>query len=647
MQKLTFLFVCLFFTYFYASAQQSPIAILVKTAIEEKTPFKKITLLDKNTNPSNPYANVVKAATFLQINLKQLKSIVKQAPKALLLDIPYGNTVFSLELVQISLWEDDFTVSTAQSSEISYLGGVFYRGTIKGDAQSVVALSFFEDELYGVVSNKNGNYVLGHLERKNSLDQYIFYKDSDLIERTTFGCATQETSDYGQKVRELLDKNGNSSSRSGRCLRVFLEGDYTLLQEKGNLKLAVNYLAALFNNVAALYQNEQISIKLSGILVWDTPDDYHRSSPSIALIQFRNHRPNFEGDLAYLAHFGADSTSTRAGGLSDLNTLCDGVKTNDYGYTPMRLHYKEVPVYSWSVMVLAHEMGHNLGSPHTHSCSWLDGALDDCAVPEGKCAFGPTPSNGGTIMSYCHLSSVGINFSNGFGIYPGKLIRSRVGGAGCLDICTNNVLCQIPSKISIRNNNINTVTLTWDSLPNSKAYSIQWKRAAASTWISIYKINQHRYSLTGLSPNTIYTVRVRAYCSNSISDYSQEATFVTLSKELLNQQPSSAIDNKIVEETLPQPNEQSYEGNNPILTDGLSVTPNPVSDLLNVNFKFLTKKNIHLSLLNLYGTVLYEDNFSLREGSASLDISQYPAALYFVRATINDKEVLLKKVAKE
>ncbi len=646
MQKTILFLCCIFFIPFLGLAQLSPIASLIETAKDNQIVFKKTTLFGKNNANANLYSAVLTAATLLQLNAKQLKTLVQQAPKAIELDVPYGNTIFTLELVKKTNLDENFKVETSQTSEIGYTKGVFYQGIVKGDTESVVALSFFEEELYGMVANANGNYVLGRIEKKNNTEQYLFYKDKDLKIKTELDCATREPSDYSQKMRDYLDDN-RASMRGNRCLRIFLEGDYHLFQQKGSLKFTVNYLTALFHNVATLYQNEQINLRLSQLFVWNTPDNYHTSSPTIALIQFRNHRPNFDGDLAYLMHTAADSSSNRAGGVADLNTLCDGSKEDDYGYTPIRLSYQEVPLYSWSIMVLAHEMGHNLGSPHTQSCSWANGPLDNCAEPEGKCASGPTPSNGGTIMSYCHLSSVGINFSNGFGALPGKLMRSRVGEASCLDICTNNVTCNVPKQVAITNSSSSSVNITWDSLPNSKAYSIQWKRSNANTWISIYKINQNRYSLTALTPNTKYSIRVRAYCSNTISDYCAETVFATLSREELNLLPAAVIDNREIEDIAAQPNAPSYEGNNPILNDGLSVSPNPVSDLLNVNFKFLTKSTIHLSLLNLYGEMLYEDDFSLREGSASLDMSQYPAALYFVRARINEKEVLLKKVVKE
>ncbi len=59
-----------------------------------------------------------------------------------------------------------------------------------------------------------------------------------------------------------------------------------------------------------------------------------------------------------------------------------------------------VPNYSWNVQIFTHEMGHSIGSPHTHACVWGpngDAALDNCFSTEGGCPGGPPPINGGTI----------------------------------------------------------------------------------------------------------------------------------------------------------------------------------------------------------------------------------------------------------
>jgi hypothetical protein len=86
-------------------------------------------------------------------------------------------------------------------------------------------------------------------------------------------------------------------------------------------------------------------------------------------------------------------------------------------------------------MVVTHELGHNMGSPHTHACFWNgdNTRIDNCAgnfsaaYQEGSCNSNPPdPVGGGTIMNDCHLNSVGINLNLGFGPQPATLIRIKL-----------------------------------------------------------------------------------------------------------------------------------------------------------------------------------------------------------------------------
>lgn len=51
--------------------------------------------------------------------------------------------------------------------------------------------------------------------------------------------------------------------------------------------------------------------------------------------------------------------------------------------------YSNFPNYSWTVEVVTHELGHNIGSSHTQSYSWPGGAIDNCYETKVLVALGP------------------------------------------------------------------------------------------------------------------------------------------------------------------------------------------------------------------------------------------------------------------
>ena len=84
-------------------------------------------------------------------------------------------------------------------------------------------------------------------------------------------------------------------------------------------------------------------------------------------------------------------------------------------------------------MVCSHEIGHNIGSHHTHWCGWPGGAIDNCADVEGSCPNNPV-AQVGTIMSYCHTTSSGslIDFHS---IVVSNALIPGINGASCLTTC--------------------------------------------------------------------------------------------------------------------------------------------------------------------------------------------------------------------
>ncbi len=402
----------------------------------------------------------VSNATYLQMQPEQTQRIVREHPEALTLSIPVQDALpLEMELVQQSPLAKDFFVSTSSSNNlpVAYTPGVYYRGVIKGMPGSTVALSVFNNEIIGIAATpEQGNLVLGKLQAEGNETGYILYSDKNLYAKRDAICGAVEPLGYAEKIREYAETAAKPTA--DKCVRVYLECDYAMHQNKGGVAGATNFITAVFNNLATLYANEQITTIISQVYVWTTQDSYSTTSSNTALNTFRTTRPTFNGDLAHLAALGGSNI----GGVAWVDVLCNA--SYRYAYSNIYSSYSTVPTYSWSVEVMTHEMGHNLGSPHTQSCSWSGGALDNCYTTEGGCAPGPAPSNGGTIMSYCHLTSYGINFNNGFGVQPGNLIRGRVNAASCLTACTPGGGCTTNSA---------TLTIVLDNYPEEVSWNIK------------------------------------------------------------------------------------------------------------------------------------------------------------------------------
>ena len=155
-----------------------------------------------------------------------------------------------------------------------------------------------------------------------------------------------------------------------------------------------NYVTGLFNVAGVLYENEDVLIGIKTIKIWTTPDGYRKNNSRALLDDFSDAIKNdIDGDIGHCL----TTTPGSLGGIAWVDVLCSSYNPiqhyNRTAISDIGTSYRQYPQYSWSAMVITHEMGHNLGSPHTHSCSWGpqgNQALDNCASTQGGCAPGPT-----------------------------------------------------------------------------------------------------------------------------------------------------------------------------------------------------------------------------------------------------------------
>ena len=217
-----------------------------------------------------------------------------------------------------------------------------------------------------------------------------------------------------------------------RELTLAIETDHQLYQLFGTTKATQAYVESLIGAVAALYRNQlNVAITVPYLGLYSAPTDPWFSQDlglsSIDLLyEFRS---SWYGQLpveASLAHF--LSGANLGGGVAWLDALCRpefqfGVSGNLGGNLPFPV--MQGPL-NWDFIVVAHELGHNVATPHTHDfCP----PIDECA-PDGyfgACQNTQACLSTGTLMSYCHTCDGGVqNIQPGFHPQIEAVLEARI-----------------------------------------------------------------------------------------------------------------------------------------------------------------------------------------------------------------------------
>ncbi len=514
-----------------AAAQSGPhnghVAEHMNTLRQAGVDFREIplfTAVERTATSDALWESAVTQAKVVRLDRAATAMLLGSRNEHISLTLPteVGTMTFDLERVDITT--EDFQVtqaSTGQAADVAE--GLHYRGMIRGEEGSLAAISIFPDEVMGLMSDADGERILGRFANDTQGD-HVFYREQDLRGTSGAVCSTPDvdmSDDQGAHGSEITD-------RTIKCVRYYWEVNYDIFQGKGSVANAANYVTGLFNQSAILYANDGISVVLSEVYVWDVASPYTSSSTSTQLSTFGTTRTSFNGDLAHLLGYAG------GGGVAFVNTICSSQTRYRMAYSDINSTFSNVPTYSWSVEVVTHEQGHNLGSSHTHACVWngnntaIDGCGPAAGYSEGSCAPGPVPSSsvGGTIMSYCHLISAGIKFSNGFGPQPAALIISRVNGASCLTNCSTTS-CGVPTNLAAGSVTTSSASLSWTGVSGAASYTLQWKPTSGSTWTTVSGITGTSYALSGLAAGTGYQFQVLTVCSGSSSGYATAVSFTT------------------------------------------------------------------------------------------------------------------------
>lgn len=428
------------------------------------------------------YNKTVSDALFLNSKPRIMRQLYNARPENVKFTIP----VLRGKDIELLLYKKDITapgfeVTTSSRNTIDFKSneGLFYHGVVTDHPGSIAAVSIFANSIRVMISDQNGNYVLAAIQneentKKSTNNLYTFYNDQNLLINFNPICVNRGPTSVDPEPS--CTNTVSNTFLIKHFVEVFVECDFTAFNNLYNNSEFYTYtqISAAFNETAVTYSMEEMEIKLSELHIVNKASDQdpilngYISSPTNweeVLDEFSNiKQDDYNGRLACLVFYATTSSgaiwSTGVGNPGRFN--CDGLDVaalcanyydqNNDGADPWGPYsvltpindIDNFPVYSRDVYLLAHEIGHNFGSFHTHNCSWGPNgnqALDDCAALETgsfDCTSLPVLGQIPTIMSYCTIPSL----INGFGEEPGDEIRSnynlKCGSSGSLD-CQGDV----------------------------------------------------------------------------------------------------------------------------------------------------------------------------------------------------------------
>ena len=231
--------------------------------------------------------------------------------------------------------------------------------------------------------------------------------------------------------------------------RVAIETDHEFFLRFGDAGAAADYVADLLAFLSAIYEAEVLtSLLVQSLSLWTTSaDPWSQSGAFCGLMEFGrywNQNNPRAGSSRTIAHFlsGRGSMSGIAwvgvlcSGAFGATASCPGVPADapwggGYGFTGglTGAFDPDSPVLIWDTMAVAHEIGHNFNSPHTHCYNGIGHPwpIDHCSSGECK-----TVGSGGTCTSSCYQGNVGLP---SFGSPSGG--TSGNGGGTIMSYCHN------------------------------------------------------------------------------------------------------------------------------------------------------------------------------------------------------------------
>lgn len=326
-------------------------------------------------------------------------------------------------------------VETGGPREVDRPGLTMFRGTVAGDSDSLALLAVDSaGGLRGLVDARGARFQFGSAGGDAASAEVTISRVSRPSSAPDVdhvcGLDVNDARFDRRVARGAGSTAGVTPTGLARLALVAVDTDAEYLDLfGGNVAAAEAYIELIVGAVSTIYERDLgVRLRLDFVRTWPGGGVPFDSSD---LNNFANYWDFFENPFSYnLIHLFSGRRDLPFGGIAFLGGSECGFQYGISGYLTAAFLEPVVDGQydNWDLNVVAHEMGHNMGTPHTH----------DLMPVADSCAFG-THSRG-TIMSYCHTTAgQQFNMDVRFHARIQDVIDSQVQQFGCLSFdCNGN-----------------------------------------------------------------------------------------------------------------------------------------------------------------------------------------------------------------
>ena len=377
----------------------------------------------------------------LSINTSFLENITENSSELLNIMIPFIDGDIELTLHKFSIVKNQLIIisKTSFGEERSLITPTVLSYKVFYKDKNIGVLNVVNNEIVATFTIDNKQYEISKFN-----NNYLLFEASNSINSSNFSCQIEE---------QYNSMNVESNLVINVCVELVIEIDYYTRQTFNSNLETINWALAIIAGVNQLYEAQtNASISVVNISLWEIPDPYATivNDASSMLSEIKSYWQTNNNSISRdLVHLLSKRNNTGTGGIAYLNGLCSN--NSGYGFSSAMNNDTTYsfpnPTYTWNLMVVTHEVGHNFGANHTHDCVWSDDptygfvgpGIDDCGVVSGSSNAcnppAPSPPGGiGTIMSYCHNggSGIALNFHD---IVLSQALIPGISSASCLTTC--------------------------------------------------------------------------------------------------------------------------------------------------------------------------------------------------------------------